>query len=114
MVVLHPDHVASLDQGGNDVGETHVGFPVSEPVGSVKVHLPGVIVEQWPKDRVGETYRKKKRRCQHCGLGMVISGTRLTIVVTVSKLIRKVNGVTIVFVEQSAIDGFTVLHGDLA
>lgn len=45
---------------------------------------------------------------------MVISGTRLAIVVTVSKLIRKVNGVTIVFVEQSAIDGFTVLHGDLA
>lgn len=60
MVVLHPDHVASLDQGGNDVGETHVGFPVSEPMGSVKVHLPGVIVEQWPEDRVGETYRKKK------------------------------------------------------
>lgn len=60
MVVLHPDHVARLDQGGNDVGETHVGFPVSEPMGSVKVHLPGVIVEQWPEDRVGETYRKKK------------------------------------------------------
>lgn len=113
MVVLHPDHVASLDQGRNDVGETHVGFPVSKPVGRVKVHLPGVVVEQWPEDRVGETYGERDN-VSIASWGVVISGTRLTIIVTVGKLIRKINGITVVFFKQSAVDSFTVLHGNLA
>lgn len=55
MVVLHPDHIAFSSEGEHDLGKGKVDGSVGEPVGLVKVHLSGVVMEQRPEDRVGET-----------------------------------------------------------
>ena len=55
MIILHPNHRPRLDVRQNDFRELEVSFPVSPPVLFVKVHLARVVMEQGPKNRVGET-----------------------------------------------------------
>jgi hypothetical protein len=108
VVVLNPDHVASLDHSSDDVGKPHVGFSVGEPVGGVKVHLSRVVVEQWPEDRVGEAW-VVRGVLQANEYGIML----LTIVVSVGEVIVEVDRVTLVFVQQSLVDMFTIRFRDL-
>jgi len=55
VVILHPNHRPRLNVRQNNFGELEVGFPVRPPVLLFKVHFAGVVMEQGPKDRVGET-----------------------------------------------------------
>lgn len=59
-------------------------------MGLVKIHLSRMVVEQWPENGVTEA-----------------------VVVSVGEVVGKVNGITLVFIQQGGVDLFSVLGGNL-
>lgn len=54
MIILNPNHGSGGDLLKDDLSKCHVGLTISEPVLLVKVHLAGVVMEEWPQDGIGE------------------------------------------------------------
>ena len=52
VVVLDPDHAVLAQLGADGLCEFEVDMAVGEPVGLVKVHFAGVVVEEGPEDGV--------------------------------------------------------------
>ena len=52
VVVLHPDHAVLTKLGADGLCKLEVDLTVGEPVGLVKVHFTGMVVEEGPQDRV--------------------------------------------------------------
>jgi hypothetical protein len=90
MIILDPDHIPRSDEPIDDLCEPHVSLPVSQPILLGKVHIPSVVVEQGPQDRVGEP-----------------------VVMTICELVREVDGVTVEFGEEVRVYLVPVFYGDL-
>lgn len=52
VVVLYPDHAVLAQLGADGLCKFEVDMAVGEPVGLVKVHFAGVVVEEGPEDGV--------------------------------------------------------------
>lgn len=90
VVILNPNHITFLHETIDDLGEPHVGLPISQPIILIKVHLSRVVVEEWPENGIGEP-----------------------VVVTFGKFIGEVDRVTVKFFEEVLVYLFTIFEGDL-
>ena len=90
VVVLHPDHAILAELGADSLCKFEVNVTVGKPVCLVKVHLAGVVVEEGPEDRVGET-----------------------VVVLVGDVVCEIDGLARVLVHQPLVDEWPILGRDV-